>query len=54
MLFVNIDVCVDLVILDRTDKVNHSQRMKMSIVKQVLKIDSSDYKFTEQNYNQQP
>ena len=32
--------------LDRTDKVNHSQRMKVSIVKYVLKIDSSEYKFS--------
>lgn len=31
--------------VDRTDKVNHSQRMKVSIVKYVLKIDSSEYKF---------
>ena len=33
-------------IVDRTDKVNHSQRMKVSIVKYVLKIDSSEYKFS--------
>lgn len=32
--------------VDRTDKVNHSQRMKVSIAKQVLKNDSSEYKFS--------
>ena len=36
---------VNFSVVDRTDKVNHSQRMKVSIVKQVLKIDSSEYKF---------
>ena len=41
--YINLNIYQDKV--DRTDKVNHSQRMKVSIVKYVLKIDSSEYKF---------
>ena len=45
--FLGVGVMDDAILkVDRTDKVNHSQRMKVSIVKYVLKIDSSEYKFS--------